>query len=357
MGDARIELEEAESEPERRAASGVKGWLGWTMVVAALAVIVTLFNLLVAPPPDRPTERRVEISTPPSAELSSFAVSPDGSRLVFVATWDGRPHLWLRRMESTAAQPIALTADARHPCWSAKGDSIAFLADAKLKYVDVEGGSPHVLADSTDGECTWNADGNIVYAFGGGLPLDRVSYRGGSSVAVTSIGPSERVQHQVPSFLPDGNHFFLQIAGLRTNRGAYIGSLRSPETRRLFDADAGSVVFVPPDQVLYVQGGTLFARQFELSRLEASGTPVPVARQVGPRVSVSSDGSVIAYRAVPERVENRELEWVDRSGKVLASVEAYSNTPSCRLTVVSSPHGDGSAEHGFSIPPAKRPGV
>jgi serine/threonine protein kinase/Tol biopolymer transport system component len=338
IADARIEIDEAlasaasqaalaPSQPERRAGSGVKGVLRWTMVVVALAVVATLFKLLGAAPPDQPAERRVEISTPPSTDLSSFAVSPDGSRLVFVATWDGRPHLWLRRMESTAAQPIALTAGAQRPCWSSKGDSIAFFADAKLKYVDVEGGSPHVLADSPDGECTWNEDGEIVYAVGGGLPLHRVSYRGGSSVAVTSIGPSERVQHHQPSLLPDGHHFFLQIAGPRTSRGAYIGSLGSPETRRLFDADAGSVVLAPPDQVLYVQGGTLFARHFDVSRLEAAGTAVPVARQAGPRISVSSDGGVIAYRSVPERVENRELAWVDRSGKLLASVEAYSNHP------------------------------
>jgi eukaryotic-like serine/threonine-protein kinase len=327
MGDALIELEEGESEPRRGAGSGVRGWPRRTMVAAALAVVAALFGWLVKAPPDQPAERRVEISTPPSADLFSFAVSPDGSRVVFVATWDGRPHLWLRRMDSTAAQPIALSAGAQRPCWSANGESIAFFADAKLKYVDVEGGSPHVLADSTDGGCTWNEDGEIVYSVGSGFPLRRVSYRGGSSVDVTSIGPSEQVQHQQPSFLPDGAHLFLQIAGPQMSRGAYLGSLRSPETHRLFDADPGSVVFARPDQVLYVQGGTLFARQFDASRLESAGTPVPVARQIGPRISVSSDGGVIAYRTVPESVENRELAWVDRSGKPLASVEAYSNHP------------------------------
>jgi eukaryotic-like serine/threonine-protein kinase len=333
MGDARIELEEAEAEPEQRAASGVKGLARWTMVVAALSVatlfgwfVATLLGWFVATPPELPAERRVEISTPPSTDLSSFAVSPDGTRLVFVATSDGRPHLWLRQMDSTATRPIALTAGAQRPCWSAKGESIAFLADAKLKYVDVEGGSPHTLGDSTEGGCTWNEDGEIVYAVGGGLPLHRVSSRGGSPVAVTSTDPSEAVHHE-PSFLPDGQHFFLQSAGPRLSPGAYIGSLRSPETRRLFDADAGSVVFVPPDHLLYVQGGTLFARQFDVSRLEAAGTPVPVAREVGPTISVSSDGGVIAYRAVPEDVENRELAWVDRSGKPLAFIEAYSNHP------------------------------
>jgi serine/threonine protein kinase/Tol biopolymer transport system component len=326
IGDARIELEEADSDAERHARSGATG-RPWIMGIAALAAVATLLGLLVAAPRERPVERRVEISTPASADLSSFAVSPDGSRLVFVATSDGRPHLWLRRLDSTSAQPIALTAGAQRPCWSATGESIAFLSEATLKYVDVQGGSPHVLASATDGVCTWNEAGDIVYAVGGGLPLRRVSRRGGSSAGVTSIDPSEQVQHGRPSFLPDGQHFFLQIAGPRTSRAAYLGSLRSPETRRLFDADSGSVVFVPPDQVLYVQGGTLLARQFDVSRLEAAGTPVSVASQVGPTISASADGGVIAYRAVPERAENRELAWVDRSGQRLAPVEEYSVHP------------------------------
>jgi dipeptidyl aminopeptidase/acylaminoacyl peptidase len=54
---------------------------------------------------------------------------------------------------------------------------------------------------------------------------------------------------------------------------------------------------------------------------------VPVAPQVGPTISASSDGGVIAYRAAPERAQTRELAWVDRSGTLQSSVEEFSNHP------------------------------
>ena len=40
---------------------------------------------------------------------SSFAFSPDGRQLVFAASGDGQPRLWLRPLDKTTAQPLAGT--------------------------------------------------------------------------------------------------------------------------------------------------------------------------------------------------------------------------------------------------------
>ena len=61
-----------------------------------------------APPADAP-EMRVDIVTPPTSDPVSFAISPDGRRLVFVASGDGQPRLWLRPLDAVTAQPLAGT--------------------------------------------------------------------------------------------------------------------------------------------------------------------------------------------------------------------------------------------------------
>ena len=47
---------------------------------------------------------RVEITTPPTTDLVSFALSPDGDKLAYVASSDGRPMLWLRSLATGEAR-------------------------------------------------------------------------------------------------------------------------------------------------------------------------------------------------------------------------------------------------------------
>ena len=50
-----------------------------------------------------------EIVTPSTSDPVSFALSPDGRQIVFVASGDGPSRLWLRRLDATEAQPLAGT--------------------------------------------------------------------------------------------------------------------------------------------------------------------------------------------------------------------------------------------------------
>jgi Tol biopolymer transport system component len=326
IADARIELEDVEADAERPAASrpAPMARAGWLVAVVALLVAgLALFPVwsVEAPPP----ERRVEVTTPPATDLNSFAVSPDGLRLVFVAIADGRPHLWLRELGSTAARPLAGTANANRPCWSPDSQSVAFMAEARLRVVNIGGGLPRTLEPTTGGGCSWSRDGVIVYGQGPTLPLRRVLASGGSSVVVTQLD-RPATAHAAPSFLPDGRHFLFHVSDA-AGRSAFLGSLASLEASRLFDAEALSVRFLPPDLVTYVQAGNLFARPFDTATLQAGDTPYPLAQGVGPQVSVSSQGDVIAYRARPERQPARELTWFDRAGRNLGPIEEAASHP------------------------------
>src|SRR5205823_2606703 len=181
-------------------------------------------------------ETRVEIVTPATADPTSFALSPDGRQIVFVASGDGPSRLWLRPLDSTTARPLAGTEGAAIPFWSSDNRSVGFFADAKLKRVDVAGGPPQTLATAPGFRGgTWNADGVILFTPNTGSPLFRVPASGGEAVAVTKL--DRQASHRFPSFLPDGRQFLFLVQGTPDTAGIYLGSLDSAETRRLTAAD------------------------------------------------------------------------------------------------------------------------
>ena len=72
----------------------------------------------------------------------SFAVSPDGRQIVFVASGDGASRLWVRPLDTTAAQPLAGTDGASFPFWSPDSRSIGFFADSQVEAARSVGGRP-----------------------------------------------------------------------------------------------------------------------------------------------------------------------------------------------------------------------
>ena len=142
-----------QTDARRRTASS-RGRLPWMAALAVAAALIaamampTVRHLREAPPP-APPEMRVEITTPATDAPLQFALSPDGRSLVFVASGDGPPRLWLRPLDQTEARPLAGTEGATSPFWSPDSRSIGFFAAGKLLRLDVAGGAPQVLATAT----------------------------------------------------------------------------------------------------------------------------------------------------------------------------------------------------------------
>ena len=106
---------------------------------------------------------------------ANFAISPDGSRLAFVARQNNAPNvtdnvwfLYVRPLGSVTPQRLHGTEGAAHPFWSADGNSIGFVAAGKLKRIEASGGPPQEIGDvaSFNGG-TWNAEGVIVFRCAG----------------------------------------------------------------------------------------------------------------------------------------------------------------------------------------------
>jgi Tol biopolymer transport system component len=304
-------------------------WIG-ALAVMTLALAAAL--IVVRPGPAAP-EMRVEITTPPTAVQLSMALSPDGGSLAYVGDAEGVPRLCLRSLTSGVARVVPGTDGADAPFWSPDSRSVGFFAGAKLRRIDVNGGSAQTLATVTGGQGgTWNSDGVILYA-ALGRPIQRVPATGGEPVALSRL--AQQGSDFTPHFLPGGRQFLYYVRGTPEIRGTYVGQLGDPlEPRRLLESDSGAV-FSPQGYLLFVRHGTLFAQAFDSARLQLSGNPVPVVEQASSRgqpavVSVSSVGT-IAYRPL-EAPPSRQLVWVDRSGKDVRPVGAIAGSaPSLSL--------------------------
>ncbi len=166
------------------------------MLISTLLAVPAVRHLREPLPP----EMRVEITTPATTNPISFALSPDGRQLVFVASGGGPSRLWLRPLASPPAQPLAGTEGASLPFWSPDSRSVGFFADGKLKRLDIGGGQPVPLTDAVPRGGTWNADGIILFSRTAVSGLSRVPASGGEAQSVTTLeGPVEPSVSPVPA--------------------------------------------------------------------------------------------------------------------------------------------------------------
>jgi Tol biopolymer transport system component len=335
IGEARLQIEELISGATEDTApalatqprAGRRERIVWliaglaVLAVAALAVPIVLYVGRAAP---EPVVTRFEIQTPPTSDATSFALSPDGRQLVFVATSEGAPRLWVRPLDRVTAQPLAGTEGASYPFWAPDGDAIGFFAGGKLKRINPADGAPQVLADAPAPRGgTWNRDGVILFAPTAFSPLMRIAATGGTPVAMTRLAAGQ-ASHRWPQFLPDDRRFLFLVAfGSSATRGVYVGALDGGEPMRVLEAETAAV-YAPPGVLLLVRQGVLVALDFDHTRGVVAGQPITVAQGVGldPGVArgtfaVSSTG-VLAHRA--SGGERRQLVWVDRAGTMRGTV-------------------------------------
>jgi len=348
--DARLEIDEALAAPLETTTTSMaslqpRGRVAWMVATGGLLAVAvlsipTLQHLRETPPP-APPETRLDIVTPATSDPASFALSPDGQQIVFVASGDGAPRLWLRALSTTTAQPLAGTESALHPFWSPDGRSIGFFAEGALKRLDLGGGAPQTLATAVIGRGgTWNADGVIVFAVDPTTPLMRVSATGGRATAVTTLGTQQ--SHRWPHFLPDRQRFLFSAQGREPDStGIYLGTLDGSTPTRL-TPDLSEGVFLPAGPaeasseggwLLWVRAGALMAQHLDVSRAALVGEPVTLADGLTVDVALRSAVSVASTRLVAYRTgtaSRRQLTWFDRSGTARGTVgeaDASFNNP------------------------------
>ena len=335
-GVARSHLTIVPAERQREAVdavttAAVSRWqiLPWA-VAGVLAVVAGVATWRAWPVPQRGSARpfiQLDLDTSPDEALQP-AISPDGTRIVFVS----KGGLAIRRLDQAKATRLAGTEGAFFPFFSPDGQWVAYFTPGKLNKVAVDGGVPIKLCDAPGSSGgSWGPDDSIVAALDAGRGLSRLPAAGGVPQPLTDsrANPSETVTHCYPQTLPDGNAVLFAAIN-----GSGQGSLR---VLNLKDGKIKTLVenstygrHIDSGHVVYCRQGTLFAAPLDEGRLELTGPAVPFVHGVssfGDRAQFDlSSSGVLVYRAGTAG-KNFTLSWLYASGKtepVLSKPGSYS---------------------------------
>jgi eukaryotic-like serine/threonine-protein kinase len=275
-----------------------------------------------------------EVSVGEKVQPGHPAISPDGQYVAISAADQGLSRIWLRALNSRAMIPLPGTEGGQWPFWSPDSLQIGFSTETALKKISLAGGSPQTICN-VPGTGTWSRDGVIIFSTPTEPGLYRVNAAGGEPKPLTTRDRSrQETEHDFTQFLPDGRRFIYQ-AGISTpeNSGTYLGSLDSPEVKRIHDGVSLSV-YAPPGFLIFNRGPSLMAQRFDLRKAELYGDPMLVAESVAAMFGNSPFGSfsvsgngVLAY--LPGFGSARtQLVWFDRTGRRLGTMAEpadYSN--------------------------------
>jgi len=254
-------------------------------------------------------------------------LSPDGSKLTFSAEGENsRKGLWVRSLDSFAAQRLEGTDEAAHPFWSPDGRYIGFFAKGKLNKVLATGGAVLALAaaDNPRGG-TWCGSDVIVYAANFQSGLMKVSANGGPASEATRLDGTKHSTHRWPWCLPDGKHFIYLATnhqgGTPAENGIYYAGLDGKDMHQVVASDSGAEV--AEGYLLYHTQPTLMAQPFDAASGTVSGEAVAILDRVKfdtgvwrALFTVAQKGR-IAYFTGGESATGTQLLKYDRSGKVL----------------------------------------
>ena len=266
------------------------------------------------------------LGSPMSVAPGAFAISPDGSRLAFVAPdATGTRSLWLRTLDAFETHPIQGTADAWNPFWSPDSQSIAFTAGGKLRRVDLAADRVSTIGDITAaGYGAWSPDGTIVFSIADRTnALVRVPAAGGTPEPLSLPSGLRGAAVTGPEFLPDGRTFVYHARTASTaTTGVYLASLDGGTHRLLMQSDS-QAAYAEPGYLLTLAAGTLVARPFDARRRVLTGAAVALPEVVSfvpgldrAAFSISRQG-VLVYRA---RIDTSTLTWLDRVGRPIGSL-------------------------------------
>ena len=290
------------------------------VAIAATAVVALALGAILAtavrPQAVRPAAalRRLTISLPGTEPLApagtaplglekaAIAISPDGSRVVYVALRNGMRQLVVRDLERFESRPIRGTEGAYAPFFSPDGSSVGFFSQSSLKKVSLLGGDPMTVTEARQVRSGgWLPDGSIVFGNFEGSVLVQVPPTGSGlrTVATTYYA----FQGVAP--LPVSTHVLMDIrAGANPDLNT-IEAIAIADGARKVLVQGGTHPVYADGRLLFMRGGALFAVPFDVDRLEVTGTPAVVLEGIrtetegAGQVGISRDGTLVYIDGAP----------------------------------------------------------
>ena len=187
--------------PETSSARRLRATLG-ALAALALAAIAAYVAWPAKPAVSIPV-RRFELPAA-MAPASIFAISPDGSRVAYIA----QGHLFVHTLATAGTADLGIVpVPTEGLLWSPDGRRLAFSAESDLRIIPAEGGPPFTVCRIPgSGRLTkgwWHDDGTIYFAVWR-ESLYRVPASGGPPARVTAIAPETEIDFHSVAVLPGG---------------------------------------------------------------------------------------------------------------------------------------------------------
>jgi eukaryotic-like serine/threonine-protein kinase len=333
IGDARLAIDDALTElggdtsvgsrPEGRRSEARRPLFWVTYAVVALsAVSLTLVAMPRRADVPLVSPKRLVLQLPAGDQLAfgeaapvgegrpALAISPDGSRIVYVARHAGIVRLYQRPLDQFDSAPIPGTEGAFNPFFSPDGEWVGFFTPTHLKKVALSGGDPVTLSEARNPYgAAWSRD-SVFFAQAFGMILSRVPAAGGVTQVVRSGAP------KFWPFAVPGDDALL-LSGWPTGIHVVRFNDREP-AERLIAGTYTNPQLTPTGHLIAVRPGQLLAAAFDQARWAITGPEALVLNGLrtdswgGAHFSFSRDGTLAYVRGAPATTGT--LVALDRAG-------------------------------------------
>ena len=298
--------------------TGLAGW--WVARANRQPAPTTRLSIAV---PRQPVDMR-------SMPGTSLAVSPDGTRVVYVGLAEDPSDgvgLNVRTLETLTVRRLPGTGSTefpsqpRQPFFSPDGLWVGFFtAEGVLRKVALDGGNPVTLVDGIDGsqwgQADWGDDDTIVFTSVRTGGLRRVAANGGAVASLTELEAGEGYFGS-PHLLPGAR---VALFGVLSASGPHIDSLvLATGERRTVVEDAFFPVYARSGHLVFQRDDTLMAVRFDAERAATVGPEAPLVERVRrdptgvPQLALSASGTLAYVPPVTTAFADR-LMWVDEQG-------------------------------------------
>jgi serine/threonine-protein kinase len=344
MGDVRLALEEAAAasgESPARAATAQSAWRRWSVAMLILAAGAGAGSILTRSFTSRPERAARTVPMQLAADVSlaleeapAFALSRDGMMLAFVGGSGNSRKLYVRRLDTPAATPLAGTDGAASPFFSPDGQWLAFVANESLKKIRIGSGAPPLsLTTATDRGGVWMDDDTIVYSPTRVGPLFRIPAAGGQSAAVTRVTGTPTASHRFPTSITGRSALLFTSLHSADTAPVIAGIDLRSGTQTVILQNAYQPVYADPGRLLFMRDSALFSVRFDAERLAVTGPETRVVESLKASTGIwaghfAASGATLLYQSgtLLTSAEQATVVWRDLTGKerpLLAALDTY----------------------------------
>jgi serine/threonine-protein kinase len=301
--------------------------IGAALVAGAAIVGAPAAWLLRPAPAAPPVMTRFSMPLPEGQQFTRtgrrlLALSPDGTRLVYVANRT----LYMRLMHELIATPIPGTegVDPNEPVFSPDGQWIAFWSNEQLKKIAAVGGTPVTLSAAQNPYgITWSGDRILLGQSRSGIV--EIPAGGGAPKVLVAADETRAERMQRPQLIAGGRAVLFSLRAEATvwdDATVVVQELATGRRTTLVEGGTDAQL-LPTGHLIYVHGGTLFAMAFDERTLTVRGDAVPLQQGVQQTSSAASGAAQWVWSAAGsaaflpgEGSGDRSLVWISADGRI-----------------------------------------